>query len=54
MYKVRIPISRFKREIKKWVRYIKDNPEHVIYITRNNIDIGAFISPTLYLPINNN
>ena len=45
---VKIPLSRFAREMNQWMRYINNNPDAVIYITRNKLDYVVFMSPTLY------
>lgn len=53
MNKIKIPLSRFRRELNKWVRYIKNNQEDVIYITQNNKIFGVILSPNRYNTIIN-
>jgi len=50
----KIPLSRFTREMKKWIRYVEKNPNSVIHITRNKLDFGVFMSPEKYDGINQN
>lgn len=38
---IRIPISRLKRELRKWMRYIDNNPHEVLYISRDGD--GVFV-----------
>ena len=45
MNKIRVPQSRFRRELNKWLRYLENNPLDTIYVTRNKKDIGVMISP---------
>jgi len=45
---VKIPLSRFAREQNQWMRYINNNPDDVIYITRNKLDYVVVMSPKLY------
>ena len=47
-YEVQVPISRFRRELNRWMRFIETNPENPIILTRNNIAIAAVISPSSY------
>lgn len=45
---VTIPISRFRRELKKCMRFINKNPDNVIFITKNKINVGVVLSPERY------
>ena len=47
-YGVHIPISRFRREINSWIRFIDKNPDNTIYITKNNKVISVVVSPMYY------
>lgn len=40
-----IPVSRFRREMNKWMRYIDNNKEDVLFITRNKTIDGVITSP---------
>lgn len=48
MDKILIPISRFRRELNKWMRFIENNPEEVLFLTRNKIKDGVITSPEWY------
>ena len=50
-YNVLIRMSRFKRELNQWLRYVQNNPESKIVITRNNKHIGVLIPPSTYSKI---
>jgi len=50
-YSVLIRMSRFRREINQWLRYVQNNPESKIVITRNNIHVGVLIPPSTYSKI---
>ena len=47
-YNINIPLSRFRRELNAWMRFIEINPEKTIYLTRNNKVVTAVISPIAY------
>jgi len=46
-----VPISRLRRELNKWIRYIDNNPDTIIYITKSNIRLGVLMSPKHYKKI---
>lgn len=41
-------MSRFRRELNQWLRYIQKNPESKITVTRNNKHVGVLIPPSTY------
>lgn len=45
MDKISVPHSRFRRELRKWMRFIENNPDEVVYITINKIEVELLISP---------
>ena len=47
-YKVNVPLSRFRRELNSWMRFIDNNPENSIMLTRNNKVVAAVVSPSRY------
>ena len=47
-YGVNVPISRFRRELNSWMRFIDKNPENTIYITKNNKVVSVAVSPLHY------
>ena len=44
-YSVNIPLSRFRRELNTWMRFLDGEPDNAIYITRNNKVIFVAVSP---------
>lgn len=47
-YSVLIRMSRFRRELNQWLRFIQNNPESKIVVTRNNKHVGVLIPPSTY------
>lgn len=47
-YEIQVPISRFRRELNTWIRFIGKNPESSIILTRNTIAVAAVVSPSWY------
>ncbi len=45
---VLIRMSRFRREFNQWIRFVQNNPESKIVITRNNKHVGVLIPPSTY------
>ncbi len=45
-YSVLIRMSRFRRELNQWLRYVQNNPESKIVITRNNKHVGVLMPPS--------
>lgn len=43
--KIIVPQSRLRREMNKWIRYLGNHPDEVIYITRNGFETNVLISP---------
>ncbi len=43
-YGVNVPLSRFRRELNTWMRFLDNEPENTIYITRNNKVVYVTIS----------
>ncbi len=43
-----LPVSKFRRELNKWMRYINNHPDEVIHISRNKKRVGVIMSPELY------
>ena len=50
-YSVLIRMSRFRRELNQWLRFVQNNPESKILITRNNKHVGVLIPPSTYSKI---
>ena len=50
-YSVLIRMSRFRREFNQWLRYVQNNPESKIVVTRNNKHVGVLIPPSGYSKI---
>lgn len=50
-YSVLIRMSRFRRELNQWLRFVQHNPESKIVITKNNKHIGVLIPPSSYSKI---
>ena len=48
-----VPISRLKRELKKWMTYLRKFPDVTIYITRNDVRVGVIISPEKFNELKN-
>jgi hypothetical protein len=44
-YGVNVPISRFRRELNSWMRFLEKNPENTIYLTKNKKAVICVISP---------
>jgi len=51
-YNVNVPVSRFRREPKTWMRFIEKNPEITVFLTKNNKVIISAISPQQYKKLN--
>lgn len=51
-YGVNIPISRFRRELNSWMRFLEKNPENTIYLTKNNKVVFSAISPEQHEKLN--
>lgn len=47
-YEVNVPLSRFRRELNSWIRFIDKNPENSIMLTRNNNVVAVVVSPSRY------
>lgn len=47
-YNVNVPISRFRRELNTWMKFIDENPENSIMLTRNNKVVAVVVSPSRY------
>ena len=45
---ITIPQSKFRREMKKWLRYIDKNPDEIIVITSRNIEPVCMINYKTY------
>jgi len=43
-----LPISRLRRELNKWIRWIDGNSDGELFITRNRIVIAIMVSPSYY------
>jgi len=50
-YSVLIRMSRFRRELNQWLRFVQNNPESKIVVTRNNKHVGVLIPPSAYSKI---
>lgn len=48
MDKISVPHSRLRRELNKWMRFLRDNPEVVVHITCNKKDVAVLMPPELY------
>jgi len=44
-------MSRFRRELNQWLRYVQNNPESKIVVTRNNKNVGILMPPSTYSKI---
>ena len=53
-YSVNIPLSRFRRELNSWMRFLDNEPENTIYITKNNKVVYVAISQLKYENLINN
>jgi len=47
-YEVKVPLSRFRRELNSWMRFIDENPHNSIILTRNKQVVAAVVSPSRY------
>jgi PHD/YefM family antitoxin component YafN of YafNO toxin-antitoxin module len=47
-YIVNVPVSRFRRELNAWMRFLENEPENTIHVTRNNKVVLIAISPQRY------
>ena len=50
-FSVLIRMSRFRRELNQWLRFVQNNPESKITITRNNKHVGVLIPTSTYSKI---
>jgi PHD/YefM family antitoxin component YafN of YafNO toxin-antitoxin module len=48
---VLIRMSKFRRELNQWLRFVQNNPESKIVVTRNNKHVGVLIPPSTYSKI---
>lgn len=51
---IRVPLSRFKREMPKYMRKIEKNPNLVVIITHNKKDKAVVLHPAFYNNLLNN
>lgn len=49
---VNVPISRFRRELNSWMRFLEKKPENIIYLTKNNKVVISVISPQQHERLN--
>lgn len=42
-----VPVSKFKRELNKWLRYIDKYPNNKIIISRNGCKVAVMVSPEI-------
>jgi len=47
-YSVNVRVSRFRRELNTWMRFLEKEPKNTIYLTRNNKVVISVISPHQY------
>ena len=47
-YSANVPLSRFRRELNSWMRFLDNESENTIYITRNNKVVYVAVSPLHY------
>ena len=52
-YEVNVPLSRFRRELNSWMRFIDKNPKNSIMITRKNRVVAVVVSPSRYSELEN-
>jgi len=52
LQEIDVAMSKFRREMNKWIRHINNNPYDVIIIHRSGLRIAAFMSPALYNEFN--
>jgi PHD/YefM family antitoxin component YafN of YafNO toxin-antitoxin module len=45
---ITMPQSKFRREMKKWLKYIENNPDEIIVITSRNIKPVCMINYKTY------
>lgn len=48
MSEVTIPVSRFKREMRKWVRYLNEDLSNIVIITHRNHEAAVLMSEDSY------
>jgi len=46
--KILLPHSRLKREMNKWLRFLRDNPDVVVYITCNKKEVAVLVPVEQY------